>query len=41
MKQIVSISLGPKSGDYEFDTEFLGHDFNVRRLGTDGDIDKT
>ncbi len=41
MKQIISISLGPSSGDYEFDTEFLGQDFNIKRFGTDGDIDKT
>ena len=27
MKQIISISLGPKSGDYEFNTEFMGQDF--------------
>ncbi len=40
MKQIISISLGPSSGDYEFDTEFLGQDFNIKRFGTDGDIDK-
>jgi len=41
VKQIISISLGPSSGDYEFDTEFLGQDFNIKRFGTDGDIDKT
>lgn len=40
MKQVVSISLGPKAADYEFETEFLGHDFSIRRLGTDGDPDK-
>jgi len=40
VKQIVSISLGPKSGDYEFDTEFLRQDFNIKRFGTDGDMDK-
>ncbi|CAB1077278.1 FIG00864317: hypothetical protein [Olavius algarvensis Delta 1 endosymbiont] len=40
MKQIVSISLGPSSQDYEFETEFLGQDFNIKRFGTDGDMDK-
>ncbi len=40
MKQIVSISLGPSSQDYEFETEFLGQDFNIKSFGTDDDIDK-
>ncbi len=39
MNQIVSISLGPASDDYEFETEFLGQDFFIRRLGTDGSFD--
>lgn len=40
MKQIISISLGPNSGDYDFNTEFMGQDFNIKRFGTDGDLDK-
>ena len=40
MKQIVSISLGPSSKDYEFETEFLGQNFNIKRFGADGDMDK-
>lgn len=40
MKQIISISLGPASEDYEFETEFLGQDFVIRRFGSDGDFDK-
>ena len=40
MKQVVSISLGPKTADFELDTEFLGHAFSVRRLGTDGDLNE-
>ena len=40
MKQIVSISLGSSKTDYEFETEFLGQDFNIKRLGTDGDLEK-
>jgi predicted amino acid dehydrogenase len=40
VKQIVSISLGPSSQDYEFETEFLGQNFNIKRFGADGDMDK-
>ncbi len=40
MKQIVSISLGSSKTNYEFETEFLGQDFNIKRLGTDGDLEK-
>ncbi|MCP4575075.1 MAG: quinate 5-dehydrogenase, partial [Deltaproteobacteria bacterium] len=40
MKQVVSISLGPKTADYELDTEFLGHEFSIKRVGTDGDLDR-
>ncbi len=40
MKQVVSISLGPSAKDYEFKTEFLGHNFTVTRVGTDGDWEK-
>ncbi|HSN81456.1 MAG TPA: hypothetical protein VLS88_02665, partial [Polyangiales bacterium] len=38
MKKIVSISLGPLSLDCNFRTEFLGHDFEVVRIGTDNDF---
>jgi predicted amino acid dehydrogenase len=37
MKEIVSVNLGPSSGDYEFTTEFLGQQFRVRRFGADFD----
>jgi predicted amino acid dehydrogenase len=40
VKQIVSISLGSSETDYEFETEFLGQEFNIKRLGTDGDLEK-
>ena len=36
VKTIVSISLGPRSDDYAFETEFLGQDFEIRRMGTNG-----
>ena len=38
MKRIASISLGPQSLDCNFSTKFLGHDFNVVRIGTDNDF---
>ncbi|MCG8615522.1 MAG: hypothetical protein MI802_04850, partial [Desulfobacterales bacterium] len=40
MKQVISISLGPSKYDYEFETEFLGQQFMVKRIGTDGSRDK-
>ena len=36
MKQVISVSLGASKDDYEFETEFLGQQFMVRRIGTDG-----
>ena len=36
MKKIISISLGPSKYDYELETEFLGQEFIIRRIGTDG-----
>ncbi|MFW2387981.1 MAG: dehydrogenase [Polyangiales bacterium] len=38
MKRIASISLGPPSLDCHFKAEFLGHDFEVVRIGTDQDF---
>ena len=40
MKQVVSISLGSSNKDYAFNTEFLGQEFNIKRIGTDGDLEK-
>ena len=40
MKRIVSISLGPSSADYEYATTFLGHDFQIRRIGADWKPDR-
>ena len=40
MKQVISISLGASKDDYQFETEFLGQQFLVRRIGTDGSRDK-
>lgn len=38
MKRIVSISLGSSKRDYEFTTTLLGQEINVKRLGTDGNV---
>jgi hypothetical protein len=40
VKQVVSISLGSSDKDYAFNTEFLGQQFTIKRLGTDGDLEK-
>src|SRR5437588_9353947 len=39
MKRVVSVSLGAKSGDLETEAEFDGVAFQIRREGTDGDLD--
>ncbi len=40
MKNVVSISLGSSSQDFEFTTNFLGHRLAVKRVGTDGSTAK-
>jgi len=40
MKNVISISLGARSQDFDFTTNFLGHRVRVRRLGTDGSTAK-
>jgi hypothetical protein len=40
MKRVICVSLGSSKYDYEFNTEFLGQDFHVKRIGTDGDLRK-
>jgi len=39
VKKVVSVSLGPKRLDYEFEAELWGSKFHVRRVGTDGDTE--
>ncbi len=39
-KQVVTVTLGSSKRDFSFETEFLGHPFQVRRLGADGDTNK-
>jgi len=38
MKNVISISLGAKSQDFDFKTRFMGVDMRVRRRGTDGSM---
>lgn len=40
MKRVICVSLGSSKYNYEFETEFLGQDFLVKRIGTDGDLRK-
>lgn len=40
MKKVVSISLGSGRDDYQFETEFLGQQFSIQRIGVNGDIEK-
>lgn len=37
MKKVICVSLGSSEQDYEFNTEFLGQQFNIQRIGTDND----
>lgn len=40
MKKVVTISLGSSKQDFTFETDFLGHHFQVKRLGADDDTTK-
>ncbi len=40
MKQIINISLGPESEDYQLETEFHGQKFFIQRFGTGNDLTK-
>ena len=40
MKKVVSISLGKSDQDYEFTTQFMGQEVNVKRFGADGNVDR-
>ena len=40
MKEIVSISLGGSHRDHETTTQILGQDVRIRRIGTDGDMQR-
>ena len=40
MKQVVGISLGSSTRDHSAEVNLLGQSFLVRRIGTDGDMQK-
>jgi predicted amino acid dehydrogenase len=40
MKKVTTVSLGSSKQDFKFQTEFLGHRFEVQRLGADDDVGK-
>ncbi len=40
MKKVVTVSLGSSKQDFKFETDFLGHRFQVQRLGADDDVGK-
>ncbi|MGI9134846.1 MAG: dehydrogenase, partial [Rhodoferax sp.] len=40
MKKVVTVTLGSSKKDFEFQTEFLGQRFSVRRMGADQDTNK-
>jgi len=40
VKQIINISLGPESEDYQLETEFNGQAFSIQRFGTGEDLTK-
>jgi len=38
LKRVVSVSLGSKTRDHRFETDFLGQRLLIERIGTDGDL---
>ncbi len=40
MKKVVTVSLGSSKQDFSFETDFLGHHFQVKRMGADNDTGK-
>jgi hypothetical protein len=40
MKRVVSVSLGSKRRDHTVETELLGEQFRIERIGTDGDLNE-
>lgn len=40
MRHVVSVSLGSSKRDHRVTAEFLGEEFHIERIGTDGDLDK-
>ena len=40
MKRVVTITLGSSQRDFSFETDFLGHRFQVKRVGADNDVNR-
>jgi hypothetical protein len=40
MKRVVSVSLGSSKGDKDYTVDILGESFSIKRIGTDGDLNK-
>lgn len=40
MKRVVSVSLGSSARDHEVETTMLGEKIHIKRIGTDGDLEK-
>jgi predicted amino acid dehydrogenase len=40
MKKVVTVTLGSSKQDFSFETNFLGHRFQVKRMGADDDTGK-
>jgi len=40
MKKVVTVTLGSSKQDFEFETDFLGQRFSVKRMGADDDTGK-
>ncbi|HLA35711.1 MAG TPA: hypothetical protein VJ001_12670 [Rhodocyclaceae bacterium] len=40
MKQVVTVTMGSSSQNFEFETQFLGQEFKVQRFGANNDVGK-
>ena len=40
MKKVTTVSLGSSQQDFTLHTSFLGHPFEVQRMGADNDMGK-
>ncbi len=38
MKRVVSVSLGSPKGDFHTQATYLGEEFDIQRIGTNGDM---
>jgi len=40
MKKVIGVTLGSSQKDFEFTSDFLGQEYSIKRVGTDGDTAK-